>query len=136
MTNTPDPSDLTRVCLTCGEPEEGPLGWFDHETDGLICNGCGSDPLKKKRIPKAVREAAARLGRLGGLTRSAKRAAASRANGKLGGPPRFLPVGVTGAQRYHLKNIAAQGGVVITEKQQLALDAVARLRQLEEQESK
>jgi hypothetical protein len=83
----------------------------------------------------AVSRAAATLGRLGGLTRSAKRAAASRANGKLGGPPRFLPKGITGAQRYHVRNVEKQGGVVITEKQQLALDAVARLRQLEEQES-
>lgn len=32
------------VCIHCGEPEEGELGWFDAD-DGLICNRCGQSPV-------------------------------------------------------------------------------------------
>lgn len=84
--------------------------------------------MKKKRIPAAVRAAAAALGRRGGLVRNAKRAAASAANGKLGGAPRQYPVGTTPVQRFHLRNIAAQRGVIRTPAQAEAVTAVERLR--------
>jgi hypothetical protein len=29
-----------KVCK-CGEPEDGELGHFDHDTDGTRCNSCG-----------------------------------------------------------------------------------------------
>jgi len=42
--------------------------------------------MAKKKVSKALRQAASALGRLGGLTKSPARAAASRENGKLGWP--------------------------------------------------
>jgi DNA invertase Pin-like site-specific DNA recombinase len=71
------------------------------------------------------------LGRLGGKARTRAKIAAARTNGKLGGGQFIYPRGTTGAQRYHLRNIAAQGGKVITDAQQKALDAVERLRKKE-----
>ena len=65
--------------------------------------------------------------RLGGLSKSPKRAAASRRNGKLGGAPRVYPKGTTAAQRYHLRNLAAKKGKVKTEAQLKAVTDVARL---------
>lgn len=71
--------ESSRKCKSCGELEEGPLGWFDHD-DGLVCQACGANPLKN---PAAVA-----LGRRGGLAKSARKAASSATNGALGGRPR------------------------------------------------
>jgi hypothetical protein len=83
---------------------------------------------KKKRVSPEVAAAASMLGRLGGQVRSARKAAAVRDNGTLGGAPRQYPIGTTPKQRRHLRNIAAQRGAIVTAKQQQAFDAVARLR--------
>lgn len=66
--------------------------------------------------------------RLGGLSKSPKRAAASRKNGrKSPGAPRVYPKGTTAAQRYHLRNLAAGKAKVTTPAQLKAVTDVARL---------
>jgi hypothetical protein len=35
----------SKRCVHCNEPEDGgDFGWFDHDTDGLVCQACGGDP--------------------------------------------------------------------------------------------
>jgi hypothetical protein len=75
------------------------------------------------------------LGRLGGRAKSEKKAAAVRANGRLGGGQRIYPAGITGAQRYHLRNIAAQGGRTVTEAQARAVADVHELSKKKEPRS-
>lgn len=49
------PKAESRKCKGCGEPEDGgQFGWFDSD-EGLHCNRCGSNPLKRAKKKKAVR---------------------------------------------------------------------------------
>jgi hypothetical protein len=82
---------------------------------------------------KLISEAAALIGRRGGLANSAKQAAARAKNGRRGGRPRQLPRGLSRVQYWHLANIANQGGKARTERQQEVLDQVAALRRKEKQ---
>lgn len=79
-----------------------------------------------------VAAAAAILGRLGGSAKSAKKTAAVRKNGKLGGGVRRYPIGTTQIMRHHLRQIAKQDGAALTPAQVETLKKFAQLKRRKE----